>query len=106
MGHVPWASEISFQKFHSVVRFLRFSNNLGNLVFARRTTPMTRSDRALIRSESKWIPPSRARLCPIQDALGAITVGSDLSEECDVFRIEPRDLPRVVSFVNTPAISV
>ena len=39
----------AFQTVHSVSRFLSLSNNLGNLLFARRTTPMAVSDRVLIR---------------------------------------------------------
>jgi len=47
--HLPWAREVPFQAVHSVSRFFSFSNNLGNLLFARRTTPMAVSDRVLIR---------------------------------------------------------
>src|SRR6516225_7254554 len=48
-GHVPWAREVPFQTVHSVSRFLSLSNNLGNLLFARRTTPTAVSDRVLMR---------------------------------------------------------
>jgi hypothetical protein len=39
VAHLPWACEAPFQTVHSVSHFLSLSNNLGNLLFARRTTP-------------------------------------------------------------------
>ena len=48
-ARLPWAREVPFQTVHSVSRFLSLSNNLGNLLFARRTTPMVVSGRVLIR---------------------------------------------------------
>jgi hypothetical protein len=48
IAHMPWAREVLFQTFHPVSCFLSLSNNLGNLLFARRTTPMAVSDRVLI----------------------------------------------------------
>jgi hypothetical protein len=45
---LQWAREILFQTVHSVSRFFSLSNNLGNLLFARRTTPMPVSDGLLI----------------------------------------------------------
>jgi hypothetical protein len=46
---LSWAREVPFQSVHSVSRFLNLHNNLGNLLFARRTTPAAVSDRVLIR---------------------------------------------------------
>jgi hypothetical protein len=48
-ARLPWAREVLFQTVHSVSRFLSLSNNLGNLLFARRTTSMAVSDDLLIR---------------------------------------------------------
>jgi hypothetical protein len=48
-GLVRWAREVSFQTVHSVSCCFSLSNNLGNLLFARRTTPMVSSDGLLIR---------------------------------------------------------
>jgi hypothetical protein len=52
IGHaivLPWAREVPFQTVHSVSPFPGLSNNLGNLLFARRTTPTAVSDRVLMR---------------------------------------------------------
>jgi hypothetical protein len=38
--HLPWVREAPFQAVHCVPRFLSLSNNLGNLLFGRQTTPM------------------------------------------------------------------
>ena len=43
-AHLPWAREAPFQTVHSVSRFLCLSNNLGNLLFARRAIRMVVSD--------------------------------------------------------------
>jgi hypothetical protein len=39
-NYLPRAREAPFRKVHSVSRFLSLSNNMGNLVFVRRATPM------------------------------------------------------------------
>jgi len=43
-ARLPWAREVPFQTVRSVSCFLTLSNNLGHLLFARRTTPMIVSD--------------------------------------------------------------
>ncbi len=47
-ARIPWAREILFQTVHSLSRFFSLSNNFGNLLFARRTTPMPVSDGLLM----------------------------------------------------------
>jgi len=58
--HLPWAREVPFQTVHSVSRFLSLSNNLGNLLFARQTTPMVVSgqgfDTVLIQRKGRCAP--------------------------------------------------
>ncbi len=83
--HLPWAREVPFRTVHSVSRFLSLSNNLGNLLFARRTTPTVVSDRIFIQRKSRWTSP---RSAPAANSRWTHrnTEEGDLSEDCYIFR--------------------
>ena len=65
--------EGSLQTVQSASRFLSLSNNLGNLLFARRVTRMAISDKVwdtvLIVPGSRWVRPLDASLLTIQRAV-------------------------------------